>query len=422
MFDLDKWREIWIAIKSNKIRTTLTAFGVFWGLFMLVVMLGAGNGLRNAVFNDWKHFHFNSVFMWSEKTSKPYKGFKEGRYFYFRIDDMDAIKANINGVDLLAPKIRAWGEGNNNVVRGDKTGAYNIMGDYPEANLLDPVKILKGRFINDLDIQLQRKVVIVGSKVISELFKPEENPIGQYIKIKNIYFQIIGVQESYKSGWNADRENKGIRMPLTTLQKTYNYGNVVYWFGMTSKPGYSVKEVSNEVMDLLKKRHNVAPDDDKAIENENVEEEFNKINGLFNGIDFLVWIVGIGTLLSGIIGISNIMLVVVRERTKEIGIKRAIGATPFKIISLIIMESVLITFVAGYVGLALGVGLLELVNTLMSAGGGGGGGHVMFLNPSIDFAVAFRALIIIVISGILAGLIPALRAVKIRPIEALKDE
>lgn len=420
IFDLDKWHEIYFALRKNPIRTFFTAFGVFWGIFMLIIMMGAGEGLYNGASQDMGDMATNSVFMWTRTTSMPYKGFQRGRFYRFNNGDTQALKDNIPEIEYIAPRLQGWGgEGNNNVVRGDRTGGFNIQGDYPEINIIDPVSITSGRFINDIDIKDKRKVAVIGTRVVNELFKPDENPIGEYIQIQGVYFQVIGMFKSKKNDQQADHENQAIYIPFTTLQKVYNYGDMVGWYSITAKKNIPVTLVEQKAKELLRQRHTIHPDDDRAVGSFNLEQEWNKMTNLFKGIRGLVWIVGIGTLLAGVIGVSNIMLIVVKERTKEIGIQRAIGATPVNIISQIIIESVFLTAFAGYFGLALGVGLLELLNYILSSSGAEA---TMFSNPEVDFIAAMKSLGILVISGVFAGLIPAKRAVSIKPIDALRDE
>ena len=420
IFDLDKWHEIYYALRKNPLRTFFTAFGVFWGIFMLIIMMGAGEGLYNGATHDMGGMATNSIFMWTQNTSMPYKGFQRGRYYRFNNDDTQALIDNIPELDVVAPRLQGWGgEGNNNVIRGDRTGGYNIQGDYPAINIIDPVDITSGRFINDNDIADKRKVAILGIRVVNDLFNQGENPLGEYIQIQGVYFQVIGIFKSKKGDQQAEWDNKAIFIPFTTLQKVYNYGDMVGWYSMTAKKDFPASVVEDKAKELLKKRHTIHPDDDRAVGSFNLEKEWSKMTNLFNGIRGLVWIVGIGTLLAGVIGVSNIMLIVVKERTKEIGVQRAIGATPVNIVSQIIIESVFLTSFAGYFGLTLGVGLLELINYLLVSTGAESN---MFNNPEVDFNKAMTALVILVISGIFAGMIPARRAVSIKPIDALRDE
>lgn len=418
---MDKWNEIWSVIKKNKLRTFFTAFGVFWGIFMLVIMLGSGTGLRNGVYQGMGDMATNSFFMWTQRTTMPYKGFPRGRFYNFRNGDTEAMKQNIEGIELIAPRLQAWGYrgGGNNVIRGERSGAFDIYGDTPDFNRINPMNLVTGRFLNNIDLTDKRKVVVVGERVYEELFKPDEDPVGEYLKIQGVYFQVIGVVRSKQSGHNAERDNRSIFMPFATLQKTYNYGDMVGWYSITAAEGYRASDIEEEAKALMRKRHNIHPDDDRAVGSWNMEEEFNKFTTLFAGINTLIWIVGIGTLFAGVVGVSNIMLIVVKERTKEIGIQRAIGATPSVIIVQVILESVFLTTLAGYIGLVLGVGLVELINYMLVTTGAN---TEMFVNPQVDFNMAISALMVLIVSGALAGLIPARRAVAIRPIEALRDE
>jgi putative ABC transport system permease protein len=421
ILDYDKWQEIMIVLKKNKLRTFFTAFGVFWGIFLLVVMMGSGNGLKNSALEGFGNMATNSFFMWSQPTSMPYKGFQRGRYYNFRNADTEAIKQNIPQADKVAPRLQAGGYrgSSNNIIRGDRTGSFPVVGDTPDVFDIMPMNVKQGRLINKMDLDEQRKVIVIGDRVLQEMFKKDENPIGEYLRIQGVYFKVVGVVKSKQRGFQAEEDEKTIHMPLNTLQQTYNLGDIVGWYSITAKKGIPASEVEKKTKDYLKTRHNINPDDDRAIGSWNMENEFNKFNNLFAGITILVWIVGSGTLFAGVVGVSNIMLIVVKERTKEIGIQRAIGAPPSAIISQIIIESVFLTTMAGYVGLVIGVGLIELVNYLIISSGVESD---MFRNPEIDFNMAMLSLGILVISGIFAGLIPARRAISIKPIDALRDE
>jgi putative ABC transport system permease protein len=421
MFDRDKWQEIYSSLKSNKLRTFFTAFGVFWGIFMLIIMMGSGNGLRNAVFDGMGDFATNSAIMFTRQTTMPYKGFPRGRQWLFHTSDMEALLKNIPEIDQLAPRLQPWeGNGGNNVVHGLKTGAYNITGDYPAINKIDPVRLLMGRFINEIDLQNKRKVAVIGNRVRDELFKNSETIIGEYIRINGVYYQVVGVFEPKNKNINIGGEkDKSIFIPFTTMQVSYNLGDEVHYFLVTAKPNKSASVVEEKSMKLLAERNHVAPEDEQAFGHFNLEKEFKKMNGLFLGIRMLIWIVGTGTLLAGVIGVSNIMLIIIKERTKEIGIQRAIGATPWRIMSQIITESVTLTAVAGSFGLVLGVFLLEVLNNVLASSAEK---SEMFKNPEVDLQVAVTALIILIISGVVAGLIPARKAVSMKPVEALRYE
>jgi putative ABC transport system permease protein len=419
--DYDKWQEIMIVLKKNKLRTFFTAFGVFWGIFLLVIMMGSGNGLRNSAMEGFGNIATNSFFMWSQRTTMPYKGFQRGRFYNFRNDDAVAIKQNIAEVDVVAPRLQPGGYrgSSNNIIRGERTGTFSVVGDTPEAFDIMPMNVTQGRLINQMDLQEQRKVVVIGDRVFQEMFMKDEDPIGEYLRIQGVYFKVVGVVKSKQRGFQAEEDEKTIHMPLNTLQQTFNYGDIIGWFSITAKEGIPASVVEQKTKDFLQSRHHIHPDDERAIGSWNMENEFNKFMTLFNGIKILVWIVGLGTLFAGVVGVSNIMLIVVKERTKEIGIQRAIGAPPSAIISQIIVESVFLTTMAGYVGLVAGVGLIELVDYLIVSSGVESD---MFRNPEIDFNMAMSALAILVISGIFAGMIPARRAVSIKPIDALRDE
>lgn len=421
IIDYDKWQEIMIVLKKNKLRTFFTAFGVFWGIFLLVVMMGSGNGLKNSTLEGFGDMATNSFFMWTQRTTMPYKGFQRGRWYNFRNADADAIRLNIPEVDKVAPRLQGGGYrgGGSTVIRGERTGSFSTFGDTPEFFDIMPMTVTQGRLINQMDIGEQRKVIVIGDRVYQEMFKKDENPIGEYLQISGVYFKVIGVVKSKQRGFQAEQDEKSIHMPLNTLQQTYNYGDLIGWFSITAKKGIPASVAEKKTKDYLKTRHHIHPDDDRAIGSWNMENEFNKFTNLFAGITILVWIVGSGTLFAGVVGVSNIMLIVVKERTKEIGIQRAIGAPPSAIMSQIVIESVFLTTLAGYVGLVVGVGLIELVDFLITKSGVE---SEMFRNPEINFNMAMLSLGILVISGILAGLVPARRAISIKPIDALRDE
>jgi putative ABC transport system permease protein len=420
IFDKDNWLEIAGTLKQNKLRSFLTAFGVFWGIFMLIIMVAAGNGLYNGAMRDFQSLATNAVFLWTRPTTKPYKGFPRGRRFNFNNDDIVALRQHIPEIEYIAPR-NQLGEFRQvtNVTRGLKNGAFNVFGDYPEIAHISLMDIVNGRFINPMDLNEKRKVAVIGTRVRGILFDPDEDPIGQSILIKGVYFKVIGVFESRKEGDEAEEETQAIFIPFTIFQQAFNYGNLVSWFSLTSRRDVPASEVEKKAIALLAKRHQVAPDDAQAIGHWNTEKEYKKINHLFIGINALIWFVGTCTLIAGVIGVSNIMLYIVKERTREIGIRRAIGATPFAVVSQIILESVLLTTVAGYFGLVIAVGLTELTAFILR---GAGSGSEFFKNPEIDLTAASIALAVLIVSGALAGLIPAKRAVSVKPVEAIRNE
>ena len=416
IFERDSWQEIFATIRKNKLRTFLTMLGVFWGIFMLVIMLGSGNGLQNGILRDFEGTATNSFFMWTQPTIKGYKGMKPGRRYNFNMADVEALK-QLKELDAVSPMNQLGGhEEASNVVRGLKTAACEIQANYPVSRKIEHVKIKKGRYINDLDIKEKRKVCVVGPRVVELLFKNGEEALGDYVRINGVYFKIVGITVQTASGGDGREQAQRINVPFTTFQNAFNYGDVVGWFAIKSKDGIPAAQSEEKVISLLKERHKIAPDDVKAIGDWNMEVEYKKLEGLFIGIQVLVWIVGIGTLLAGVIGISNIMLIVVKERTKEIGVKRALGAVPAQIIGQIVMETIFLTAISGYFGLVVGIGLLELINSLIGNSG------EMFMNPTVDLSVALKALTVLIISGAFAGLIPARKAVSIKPVEALRTE
>jgi putative ABC transport system permease protein len=416
MFDLDKWGEIYATVSRNKLRTFLTAFGVFWGIFMLVVLLGFGNGFENGVVKSIDVAK-NAVFVWSQRTSKEYMGLKVGRIIKFNNEDVAAIRQEIPEVDVIAPSNQLGG--NFTVNRNAKSASYEVRGEYPQFLKVKPIAISEGRFVNDKDLLERRKVAIIGTEVQKVMFEETENPIGQYIKIKGIFFKVVGVFKTKGKGEDARQDAQSIYIPNTTLQYAYNQINQINYFAFVPKEGVRAEVVEDKVKKLLAERHKVAPDDLKAFGSANVEKEFDKINGLFLGIRSFSWLVSIGTILAGIIGVSNIMLIVVRERTKEIGIRKALGATPWSIISLILQESIVLTSVAGYVGLLAGVGFVAGLDYALKKFEAEG---EFFANPEINLAVAFTCLGLLVFFGAVAGLIPATKAAAVNPVVALKDE
>lgn len=418
MFDLDKWQEIYSVLSKNKFRTALTAFGVIWGVFMLLVMMGGGSGLQNGVTQNFDDMASNSLFIWTQRTTIPYKGFPQGRSFNFKNDDTEALLKNIHEIKYLAPRAQSGGHrGTSNVVRGLKTGGFSINGDVPAFFKIKTYKIIKGRLINQNDIDDNRKVAAIGRRVYESLYDSDEEPIGSHIEINGVYFTVVGLFEPKRMEGNDDEDAQSIFIPLTTFQRTFNWGDIVGWYSINIVDGVKATDMEDKLLSFLASRHNVSPEDKHAFGYWNTEREFTKINGLFRGIKALIWFVGLGTLIAGVIGISNIMLVIVKERTKEFGIKRALGATPFSIISQILTESVLITAIAGGIGLILGVLTVEVINKLMQGNEG-----QMFANPEVDLNIALWAIGILIFSGALAGLLPAFRAVSTRPIEALRTE
>lgn len=420
MFDRDHWQEIWEVLTKNKLRSILTAFGVFWGIFMMIVMLASGKGLQNGVRSDFGERATNSMYVWTQGTSIPYRGLPRGRWFSLDLADVDAIYDNIPEAELVCPRNQLGGwQGANNVIRGLKTGAFSVYADVPGYADIEYRNIVSGRFINDADLEENRKICVIGEAVYNALYLPGEEVIGSYVQINGVYFQVIGMFKSMRSGEDALEETQMIHVPFTTFANAFNRGDRVGWMALKSQSDVPVSLMQEKVLALLRERHTVHPDDQRAFGSNNLEEEYQRMTNLFTGIKALSFFVGVLTLIAGVIGVSNIMLVIVKERTKEIGVRRALGATPWKIMSQIIQESVVLTTMAGLSGLVFGVWLMEGVNQALIKFNMDTGS---FRNPEVQFGIILVALIILIISGALAGLIPARRAVRIRPVDALRTE
>ncbi len=414
LFDIDRWQEIWITITSNKSRSFLTAFGVFWGIFMLVLMVGSGNALETGIMSQMEGFATNSVFFAAERTTEPYKGFRKGRSWDMTNSDLPIIRERVDEMQYMSPVLFAGG-GDKNVVRGDKSGSYLVKGCYPEYDLIEKSKMLYGRYVNDIDIAEKRKVCVIGERIYEVLFHGED-PTGKQIRVNGIYFQVIGVARSTSQVSIGGQTAETVVLPFTTMQQAFNQGNIIHFLAATAKPGMDVKIIEDKITNILKQQHQIAPEDKSAVFSMNIEEQFKMFNNLGIGIAALIWIVGLGTLLAGAIGVSNIMLVTVRERTKEIGIRRALGATPNNIIGQIMSETVVLTLLAGIGGIVLGVGLLSAIGVALSQG------DQFFKDPQISFSMAIVSLIILIVIGLLAGLVPAQRAMMIKPVEAIAEE
>jgi putative ABC transport system permease protein len=415
IFDTDRWREVFATLGANKVRTALTAFGVMWGIFMLVVMLGAGSGLKNGVTSEFNGFASNSLYIWTQRTTMPYKGLPAGRNFWMTNEDTKAIRERIPEARVIAPRNEVGGwRGAANVVRGMRTAAFGIKGDYPDIREIQPFDMELGRHLNIVDVEQKRKVAVIGAKVINDLYVEGEEVIGSNIRINGVYFTVVGTFTTKKSGREAEDDAQSIFIPLTSFQQAFNYGNFVSYYGFAPAEGVSTAVIEEKIIKLLKERHRVHPNDEFAFGSNNNEEEFAEYASVFTGIDFLIWFVGTLTLVAGVIGISNIMLVIVKERTKEIGIRRAIGATPWSIVSQIVLEALVLTSLAGYIGIVLGVWAVELAGPLIE--------DESFKNPEVNFGTIVTALGILMVSGCMAALIPAYRALEVKPVEALRTE
>jgi len=417
IFDLDHWQEIWITITHNKSRSTLTAFGVFWGMFMLVAMVGAGNALDKGISSQIEGFATNSCFFWSNSTTEPYRGFRKGRNWNMTNSDIPIIRQRVKELQYISPVLFSGGGGSEkNVVRGERNGAYLVKGCYPEYDLIEKSNMIYGRYVNDIDIAEKRKVCVIGERIYEVLFQSGEDPVGKQIRVNGIYFQVIGVARSTSGVSIGGQTAETVVLPFSTMQQAFNQGNIIHFVAATANHGTPVKIVQDQITDILKQQHQISPDDKEAVGGMNIEEQFNMFNYLGIGIASLIWIVGLGTLFAGAIGVSNIMLVTVRERTREIGIRRALGATPHAIIGQIMSESIVLTVVAGILGIVVGVGILAATGIVLSQG------DQFFKDPQISFGMAVGSLMILIVIGTLAGMIPAQRAMMIKPIEAIREE
>lgn len=410
MFDIDKWQEIFATIRKNRLRTFLTGFSVAWGIFMLIILLGAGNGLGNGVKFQFSHDAVNSVWFNNGRTSVAYEGIQHGRDIRLNNQDYQAIRNNISSIQYLTPRLQLWDVEQFNYK--NRYGNFSTKGCNYDMIYAEKIEILKGRFINDLDIKESRKICSIGNQVVDELFKNEE-PIDKIININNIPFKVVG---TFKDA-GGPNDNRRAYIPISTSQKVFGNDNKLdqIIFTLPESEMEQSEQTADEVYKLLAQRHHFDPNDKKAVFVWNNLTEFKRIMGLINGIAIFVWIIGIGTLIAGVVGVSNIMMIVVKERTKEIGIRKALGATPFSIISLIIQESIFITAISGYIGMMLGIGLLELAQQYMPDSD-------YFRKPEVSLQVILYALAVLVLAGFLAGFFPARKASKIEPIEALRAE
>ncbi len=408
--DWDKWQEIISTISKNKLRTFLTGFSVAWGIFMLIILLGSGQGLKNGVEEQFADDATNSIWVYPRQTSMAYKGYKPGRRIELTNTDIERTKNSFSNIDNITGRVYVNAQ---NISYKNNYGSYSIRSVHPAHKILENTEVTRGRYINQPDIDKFRKSAVIGSLVAKDLFK-DEDPIGKYIHIDNIPFKVVGVFTD-KGG---ESEMRVIYLPITTAQRLFKGGDKINQFMFTVGDNATVEEseqTANQLRHQLAAIHHFDPEDKRAVWIRNELENYKKVMSLFSGINIFIWIVGIGTIIAGIVGVSNIMMIVVKERTKEIGIRKALGATPFSIIGLVLLESVVITSLAGYIGLAAGVGLLELVNKYMPPSD-------FFRNPEANINVALMATGILIIAGAIAGFIPARKAASVQPVEALRSE
>ena len=411
--DIDTYKEIFTTLSRNKSRSFLTGFGVFWGVFMLLGLIGGGSGLQQLLSRNFEGFATNSVIVFAQKTTKPYAGFRKGRSWTMNYDDIERLKAQVNGLDIVAPVLARWGP---NATYGDKKYSCNVKGVLPEYQGVETPKLKYGRYINAMDMQQKCKVCVIGKRVYKTLFPNGDNPLGKLIRVDSIYYRVVGVD--YASGNISidGSSEEAIVLPITLMREAYNYGDEVPLICGTAKPGVHVSDIMPKIRRVIAQNHQLDPTDEKGISIFNTEVMFGMVDNLFRGVNFLILLVGIGTILAGAIGVSNIMMVTVKERTNEIGIRRAIGATPRIILGQIITESIVLTISAGMGGLLFAVGILQLAELASTTDG------IVTTHYQIGFWMALGAVALLSTLGVLAGLAPALRAMAIKPVDAMREE
>ena len=417
--DRDRLIELVQVVVRNPLRAFLSALGVVWGLFMIIITVGAARGLENGVKADMGNDVANSMFAWTMSTSIPYKGYQRGRYVELDIDDVAWLQANTQHLDLVCPEVQLGGyRGTNNVTRGKQSGAFDVHGAIAEYQQVKPMNITEGRFLNQGDMDGERKVCVIGSRVQEILFEAGEEPLGETVQIQGVIFRVVGVYTPKGNDEDAQNEAESIYIPFSTFSKAFNTRGRVGWLSMLIKDGVDAEEAEEATKQLIKSRLSIHPDDPRAIGSWSMAEEFQKAELLFSGMRLISLLFGSLALLAGVIGITNIMLISIKERTKELGIRRSLGATPSRILQQIIGETLFLTILAGLVGLVLGVGLLEAVDGFIEDGADAG----VFRHPEIDFGTVLTVLSILLGMAIFAGVLPAMRALAIKPVEALRAE
>jgi putative ABC transport system permease protein len=407
LFERDTWQEVLDSMSKNKLRTGITMIGVWWGILLLIALLGCAKGMENSFNKFFGNFATNSVFIWGQNTSRPFQGFQEGRRVELTLSDAKRIEENVSGVEFVVPRNQNQAQ----VIRGTQSANFSIAGDFPLLDLVQKKKIIHGRFLNSSDIEDKRKVAVLTIDTYEQLFDKDEQAVGQIIKINNSNFTVIGVIEEDQ----FDRNN--IHIPFTTFQQMYNFGEKIGWLMVTGKSEYNIKQIEQDAKLLLRNMNNIHPKDQRAFGSFNLGKEFGKLTGFLKGMQFLTWFVGIATLIAGVFAIGNILLITVKERTKEIGVRRALGATPFEIKRQIVTEAVFLTMISGLLGIITGGWILIAIDALF-----GQGLDATLVNASVPISVVFLALMILVALGTVIGLIPAFKATSVRPIQALREE
>ncbi len=410
LFDRDTWQEVFDSFSKNKLRSILTMVGVWWGVLLLIGLLGSARGLENSFNRLFGDFATNSVFIWGQSTSKPFKGFQEGRGVRLTLTDAKKVEENIEGIEFVVPRNQRQAK----MDRKFLSGSFSVAGDMPLLDKVQKKKLKHGRFINEADMIAKRKVAVISEDIYKQLFEKDEKAINEYVLINGINFKVIGV---FKTSNVSMGPSSDVHIPFNTFQQIFNQGDRIGWIMITGKRDFNIKQIEADAKLLLKNLNKIHPDDKRAFGSFNLGDEFAKVTGFLTGMQFLTWFVGIATLIAGVFAIGNILLITVKERTKEIGVRRALGATPFEIKRQIVVEAVFLTIIAGLLGILTGGWILIALNHFF-----GQGDEATIVNPSVSIAVVFIALIILVMLGTLIGLIPAFKATSVKPIEALREE
>ena len=411
--DIDSYQEVLDTLTRNKSRSFLTGFGVFWGVFKLVALMGGGQGVKQLLNETFEGFATNSAIVWAQPTSKSYKGFAKGRRWYMVYQDVKRLKEQVHELDVVAPMLQSF---NGTAVVGDHKATASPMGTTPDYQRINQPKLYYGRYINEMDMAQRRKVCVIGKKIYKNLFPGGGDPCGKNIRVDGIYYRIVGVDYNMSEGISFGERGTSVVIPITLMQQAYNRGNAVDMIAVTGRPGVVMSRVAPKIRSVIARAHTIDPEDEKGVMVFNTEVLFQLLDNLFRGVNFLIWLVGMGTLLAGAIGVSNIMMVTVRERTTEIGIRRAIGATPRMILSQIVSESVVLTLVAGMSGILFAVAILQMLELANTEDG------ILKAHFQVDFWTAIACAAVIAVMGVLAGLAPAARAMAIKPVDAMRDE
>ncbi|MGE0550442.1 MAG: ABC transporter permease [Kofleriaceae bacterium] len=417
MFDLDKWKEVWATLRSNRLRTFLTAFGVFWGIVMLMAMLSFGSSIQTGTERQMNGMATNLLFIWGQQTTESFDGLPVGRQVQFNRDDITILR-ELDAIEHIAPRASLAGWQNNATISYENNvGTFNVMGDYPALKDIIAFQYEAGRFINERDIAENRKVAVIGKGVREQLWGNDVDPIGTYMKISGVYFQVVGLTRTLRGGQQGERDANTIFIPFTTLKSSFNLGDRVGFFALTAKPGTDGPELERQVRQALYRHHRISPTDDLALGSFNMFEKFAGFQMFLFVLRLISWVVGGATLLAGVLGVSNIMLITVKERTKEIGVRKALGASPISIITMVMKESIVLTLIAGLLGVAAGVGLMAAADFILSQYPESPMGP-----PAVALSTVLTAVGVLVGFGALAGVMPAAHAASIKPIEALRAE